>query len=275
MADVKEIELENGVSDNIADDGVKDSAQEETEFGKFLDVLFDQDTQQIIGGLGILAAQLYQAVIGSLLLVFVPQSCTVGGTELCSFADRLSNVSGFYVFGVTLNFITLVTMCIMYAIESQREKYLIDHMDTSLDYANDDDEVSKRIAFLSPYVQGNIRSLSLWYQRVGYLAAIFYVVNVVISGICISDYVISSQTWSTFTTNCLAVLFKIMDVYYTISTTENIFLSAYLKTKVQFNDIDFSHKTEETERELKEEDMEDKVNRMKAQQKAAQKLKKK
>ena len=67
----------------------------------------------------------------------------------------------------------------------------------------------------------------------------------------------------------------IMDVYYTISTTENIFLSAYLKTKVQFNDIDFSHKTEETERELKEEDMEDKVNRMKAQQKAAQKLKKK
>ena len=164
----------------------------------------------------------------------------------------------------------------MYAIESQREKYLIDHLDTSLDYANDDDEVRKRVDFLSPHVQGNIRSLSLWYQRVGYLAALFYVANVVISGICISDYVVSSQTWSTFATNCLAVLFKIMDVYATVSTTEHIFLSAYLKTKVQFNDIDFSHKTEETEKELNEENMEDKVKRMKAEakkQKQAMKMK--
>jgi hypothetical protein len=55
MADSSDIEL----ASNIVDDGVDDSQQEETAFSKFMDVLFDQDTQQMLGALGILGAQLY------------------------------------------------------------------------------------------------------------------------------------------------------------------------------------------------------------------------
>ena len=31
---------------------------------------------------------------------------------------------------------------------------------------------------------------------------------------------------------------KVVDVYYTVNTKKNIFYSAYLKNKVQFNDVD-------------------------------------
>lgn len=271
MADSSDIEL----ASNIVDDGVDDNQQEETAFSKFMDVLFDQDTQQMLGALGILGAQLYQAVIGSALLVFVPQSCNDSG-ELCDFADRVGNVGSFYTFGIFFNFLTLATTLCLYAIESKREKYLIDHMDTSLDYANDEDEVTKRLDFLSPHVRESIHTISLWYARVGYMATVFYIANVVISAICISEYLVGSQSWSTFATNVLSVLFKIMDVYATISTGDAIFLSAYLKTKVQFNDIDESHKTEESEKELLEEDAEDKMARLRKQhlaQKERQKLK--
>lgn len=267
MADTGNIDLieknspSESVAKNITDDGIDDSLQKETDLTKAMDFLMDQDTQQMVGAIGILGAQLYQALIGSMLLLFVPQDC---GGELCPMSDRLGDHGGLYTFGLFLNFLTLFSLCTLYLIESRREKYLITEMDTNLDYPNDGEEVGERLPFLPVEVLAELKHRNLWYGRAGYFSAVFFLVNSIVSALVINDYVLGSQTWSTFSTNFLAVAFKIMDVYSTISTEDNVFLSAYLKTKVQFNDIDSFYHTEESERALNESEASERIEKIKA-----------
>jgi hypothetical protein len=69
-----------------------------------------------------------------------------------------------------------------------------------------------------------------------YCSMVMFVVNVVLSGVVINVYSIGSQTETTFVTNILFMGMKLMDVYNTI--TSKAYLSAYLKTKVHYNDVD-------------------------------------
>ena len=52
------------------------------------------------------------------------------------------------------------------------------------------------------------------------------------------DYYLDNQTTTTFVTNVLFMVLKIVDIRMTINTETNIFYSAYLKDKVQYNDVD-------------------------------------
>jgi len=63
-------------------------------------------------------------------------------------------------------------------------------------------------------------------------------VNIATSSIIISEYSLGNQTLVIFLTNILFMVTKLSHVYIIIHTEKNIFLSAYLNTKVQFNDID-------------------------------------
>ena len=58
------------------------------------------------------------------------------------------------------------------------------------------------------------------------------------SAIAINEYYAGSQTISTFITYVLFIAIKFNSVYSLVSTTKNIFYSAYMKSNVQFNDID-------------------------------------
>ena len=71
-----------------------------------------------------------------------------------------------------------------------------------------------------------------------YSALFLFVGNTAFSGIIIYDYYLDNQTTTTFVTNVLFMITKLGDVYTTIRTDKNIFYSAYLKGKVQFNDVD-------------------------------------
>ena len=47
-----------------------------------------------------------------------------------------------------------------------------------------------------------------------------------------------SKTITVYLTNLLFMSLKVYDVYNTVNTKPNIFYSAYLKNKVQYNDVD-------------------------------------
>jgi len=47
-----------------------------------------------------------------------------------------------------------------------------------------------------------------------------------------------SKTITVLLTNLLFMGLKVSDVYSTVNTKKNVFYSAYLKNKVQFNDVD-------------------------------------
>ena len=67
---------------------------------------------------------------------------------------------------------------------------------------------------------------------------VIYCANIIISGIAINEYSLGNQTILFFLTNILFMITKLSNVYIIINTDKNIFFSAYLNTKVQFNDID-------------------------------------
>jgi hypothetical protein len=56
--------------------------------------------------------------------------------------------------------------------------------------------------------------------------------------VVIYQYYLDNQTTTTFVTNIIVMISKLGDVYTTVNTEKNIFYSAYLKGKVQFNDVD-------------------------------------
>ena len=51
-------------------------------------------------------------------------------------------------------------------------------------------------------------------------------------------YYLDYQTTTTFITSVLFMIQKIADVYATVNTERNVFYSAYLRGKIQYNDVD-------------------------------------
>ena len=102
----------------------------------------------------------------------------------------------------------------------------------------DNDSVQKLLEDLPEDKRNSIWSLDKCYQRAGYVSIGCFVANSVLSGFVIYQYYLDTQTTTTFVTNIVIMMTKLGDVYTTVNTEKNIFYSAYLKGKVQFNDVD-------------------------------------
>jgi hypothetical protein len=65
-----------------------------------------------------------------------------------------------------------------------------------------------------------------------------YVFNTIVSAIVIYDNYLDNKTITAFLTNVLFMGNKVAEVYSIANTENNIFFSAYLKKRVQYNDVD-------------------------------------
>jgi hypothetical protein len=65
-----------------------------------------------------------------------------------------------------------------------------------------------------------------------------FIVNTILSGFVVYEYYLDSQTTSTYITNILFMVTKLADVYANVNTERNVFYSAYMKGKIQYNDVD-------------------------------------
>jgi hypothetical protein len=65
-----------------------------------------------------------------------------------------------------------------------------------------------------------------------------FIINTILSGFVVYEYYLDSQTTSTYITNILFMVTKLLDVHSNVNTEKNVFYSAYLKGKVQYNDVD-------------------------------------
>ena len=119
---------------------------------------------------------------------------------------------------------------------------MIKYLAVNPELANDSEEVSKQLELLSVNKQNKIFSINRYYRLSSYGALSIYVLNVLLSIAAISQYYAGSQTASTFVTYVLFMMTKFGSVYSLVSTDKNIFYSAYLKSNIQFNDIDVDNK---------------------------------
>jgi hypothetical protein len=123
-----------------------------------------------------------------------------------------------------------------------RENRLIKYLAVNPELANDNEMVGKQLELLSVNKQNKIFSINRYYRLSSYGALSIYVLNVLLSIAAISRYYAGSQTASTFVTYVLFMMTKFGSVYSLVSTDKNIFYSAYLIGKVQYNDVDDDNK---------------------------------
>jgi cytochrome b subunit of formate dehydrogenase len=196
----------------------------------------DQDNNQKINVAISVALELYRVLVSSLLILFVPQDC--GNGNLCTMTENMNPDSKLYTTGLFFNFATLSVFILMYYFEVKRENKLITYLDVNKSTASDNDSVGKELANLPGEKRSNILLFDKYYQKTAYVAMGTFVINSIISGIVVYNYSLGNQTTTTIITNILFMVSKLGDVYVTVNTEQNIFYSAYLKGKIQYNGVD-------------------------------------
>jgi len=200
------------------------------------DFAADQDNNQKLNVAISVALELYRVLVSSLLILFVPQDC--GNGNLCTMTENMNPDSKLYTTGLFFNFATLSVFILMYYFEVKRENKLITYLDVNKSTASDNDSVGKELANLPREKRSNILLFDKYYQKTAYVAMGTFVINSIISGVVVYNYSLGNQTTTTIITNILFMVSKLGDVYVTVNTEQNIFYSAYLKGKIQYNGVD-------------------------------------
>jgi hypothetical protein len=195
----------------------------------------DQDTlQRISVGVQVLL-EMYRVITSSLLILFVPQICV---DHICTTTENLVWETNTYNTALCFNFISMAFLVNMYYLELVRENRLIKYLSVNPELANDNDGVGKQLELLHVNKQNKIFSINKYYKLSSYAALSIYVLNVMLSSAAVNQYYAGSQTVSTFVTYVLFMATKFASVHSLVSTDKNIFYSAYMIGKIQYNDVD-------------------------------------
>ena len=196
----------------------------------------NQDFTQKLNASITFILELYRVLMGSLLLMFVPQKCgdhSCGSTELM-FTDAGAAYNANYV----INFFTIGSFLSLYIFEFRREHKMIDYLDVNPKFASDNTSVGNALMLLPEKRRNIILSLDHNYQLATYFSMFFFILNTIFSGCSVYDKYLDSKTSSVFFTNIIFLATKLIDANALANTETNIFYSAYLKNRVQYNYVD-------------------------------------
>jgi hypothetical protein len=194
-----------------------------------------QDFQQKSNMAVSVSLELYRVMVSSLLLLFIPQDCN---NDMCTLTENMNETDQQYRIGFILNYITVAAFILMYMTEIRREEKLIKLLEVNPTISTDNDSVSQRIDIFPEYTKAQLQQVVQHYQYASYFASTLFIVNTIFSWNVIYPRSLGNQTLLNFVTNILFMISKLSNVLTIIHTDDNIFFSAYLNTKVQFNDID-------------------------------------
>jgi hypothetical protein len=198
--------------------------------------LISQDTSQKLGVATIVAVEIYRALVASFLILFVPQDC---GGHVCSFSENAeTGPDPLYNAGFVFNCITMAAFMALYYAEVRRESKLISYLDVNPEKASDNDSVGLVLDKMPKYCSEAILYYDGLYIKTGYTVIVCFAVNTVLSGLVVYKYYLDDKTTTTYITSVLFVIQKLIQVYATLKTEKNVFYSAYLTGKIQYNDID-------------------------------------
>ena len=199
------------------------------------DKLGDQDFMQKVGMGPVVALEMYRVIVSSFLVLFVPQKCD---DHVCTLSENMVLEHDLYNAGLVFNFLTMAAFLAMYTLEVKRENRLITYLEVNKGQASDNASVGLALEKLPLDKRDSIWELDKYYIYSGWTAIIMFIINTILSGFVVYEYYLDSQTTSTYITNILFMVTKLADVHSNVNTKKNVFYSAYLKGKVQYNDVD-------------------------------------
>ncbi len=197
--------------------------------------IVEQDFQQKINMVSTVSVEMYRVMVSSFLILFVPQKC---GDHVCSLNENLVSGNHLYTSGLVVNFATMSLFLMLYMVEIGRELKMIRYLHVNPTEPTDNHSVGEALTKLTLEKQKKLWSLDWIYQKLAYTSMIMFMANTVLSGFVVYEYYLDNQTTTTYITNILFMITKLSDVYVTVNTDKNIFYSAYLRGKVQYNDVD-------------------------------------
>lgn len=199
------------------------------------DKLNDQDFMQKVGMAPVVALEMYRVIVSSFLVLFVPQKCD---DHVCTLSENMVLEHDLYNAGLVFNFLTMAAFLAMYTLEVKRENRLITYLEVNKGQASDNASVGLALEKLPLDKRDSIWELDKYYIYSGWTAIVMFIINTILSGFVVYEYYLDSQTTSTYITNILFMVTKLLDVHSNVNTEKNVFYSAYLKGKVQYNDVD-------------------------------------
>jgi len=199
------------------------------------DKMEDQDFNQKVAVSISVILELYRVLVSSFLVLFVPQKC---GDHVCSLSENMVLENHLYSAGLVFNFITMASFLAMYTFEIKRENRLITYLEVNKSVASDNNSVGIALEKLPQDKRDSIWQLDKYYMYSGRASILMFIVNTILSGFVVYEYYLDSQTTSTYITNILFMVTKLADVYANVNTEKNVFYSAYMKGKIQYNDVD-------------------------------------
>lgn len=222
--------------------------------------LADQDFQQKSSVYVSFIFELYRVLMGSMLVMFVPQKC---GDHICDMFENTTVIPEVYNTAIAMNAYSLLCFFIMYMIEIKRENKLITYLEVDKTLPFDNESVGEALVKLPQQKKDAILAFDKYYLHSGYLALSAFVMNAGISGYVVFVNYLDDKTFTVYLTNILFMALKVKETYDIVNTKKNVFYSAYLTDRIQFNAVDKDKMIENDE--IKVEEIDEIVNSMENQ----------
>tara|TARA_Y100000816_G_scaffold200776_2_gene147476 strand:+ start:1279 stop:1953 length:675 start_codon:yes stop_codon:yes gene_type:complete len=197
--------------------------------------LNQQDNKQKIGMYFAFIMEFYRVLMGSFLILFVPQKCD---NEICGLFENVITGNPVIDTAFSVNIAAFSLFMAMYYAELIRENKMINYLHVNPELPRDNEAVGDALVNLP---ERKKESILLWdkrYQSAGRIAMVGFIVNLGLSGYVIFLNYLDNKTVTVFLTNALFMGLKLNDVKDVTETDINVFLSAYLTRKIQYNDVD-------------------------------------
>ena len=213
-------------------------SEEKDQLDIFYEKINDQDFKQKVGMYLAFIMEFYRVLMGSFLLVFVPQKC---GDNICGMFENVVTENPITNTAFAGNILMFTMFMLMYYCELSRENKMINYLHVNPELPRDDEAVGEALIKLPVHKRGDIWRLDKMYQTSGRVATLGFVINLGLSGYVVFTHYLdnsASKTVTVFLTNALFMGMKLYDIKSITETDKNIFLSAYLTRKIQYNDVD-------------------------------------
>ena len=195
----------------------------------------DQDFKQKTNVFFTLMLEIYRVLMGAFLIAFVPQKCD---DTICTLGQNVGRTDNFSIVVITMNGATFLVFLILYFIEVKRENKLITYLEVNRFTPVDNESVGIALENLDVKKRNSLLNYDKHYRNTGYVSTVSFILNTIFSIMNILRHYYGSKTLTVLLTNVLFMGLKVSDVFNTVNTKKNVFYSAYLTNKVQFNDVD-------------------------------------
>ena len=192
------------------------------------------DSKQRITTLLLMCLEFYKVIMGTFLVIFVPQDCN--GT-ICSATENFCKEGDLYFGGNVCNFVTFGAISALYFIEVKRENWCIQYLDI-------DDEKSTNNLDMEieayPKYKIEMNKLNYYYVNTTYFAVLMMCINFIVSGFTVYQTYTGTNSITSFVSFFLLVSMKLYNAWGVgrLSIKDERANSAYMKEPKTYNTID-------------------------------------